>query len=136
MIETILACYPVVAELRPHLSESHFIQQAQLQFKEGYQLWGLIAENEVAGIIGFRIENYLAWGKIFYIDDFATLSTQCRKGYADHLMKWAIKQANEVYQCDEIHLDTGYSRHKAHKLYLKNGFNFSSHHLRLQCSGS
>jgi hypothetical protein len=34
--------------------------------------------------------------------------------------------------CDEVHLDTGFSRHDAHRLYLNKGFKLSCHHMSLQ----
>ena len=129
--EAMLLCFPVIAELRLHITKNSFIEKIERQVKEGYQLWGLSIGNEIVSIIGFRIQNFLAWGKTFYIDDFATHSNYRGNGYASYLMKWAIQQAKDIYNCDEIHLDTGYTRHNAHKLYLKHGFELKSHHLCL-----
>ena len=36
------------------------------------------------------------------------------------------------HQCDGLHLDPGYARHDAHRLYLRKGLQFNSHHLALQ----
>lgn len=127
----ILECFPVILELRTHLSEAQYIKQIQIQFNEGYQLWGLNVDQRIVSIIGFRTLNTLAWGKILYIDDFATLSTHKGKGYATQLMNWIISYANRDPQCDSIHLDTGHSRYQAHRLYLKHGFKITCHHLSL-----
>ena len=36
------------------------------------------------------------------------------------------------HQCDGLHLDPGYARHDAHRLYLSKGLQFNCHHLALQ----
>ncbi len=34
--------------------------------------------------------------------------------------------------CNAVHLDSGYQRHAAYRLYLNKGFVLSSHHLALK----
>ena len=53
------------------------------------------------------------------------------KGYGKILLQHVIQIAKQRL-CKEVHLDTGYARHAAHKIYLKQGFEFVAHHLALK----
>lgn len=70
----------------------------------------------------------MAWGKVLYLDDLITDPEKKKNGYGGNLIKWIEKVAVES-GCDEIHLDSGYGRNDAHRLYLKCGFHLASHHL-------
>ena len=73
----------------------------------------------------------LAWGKILYIDDLITKEKERGKGYSKILLEYVIQIARENL-CNEVHLDTGYTRHVAHKFYLKREFELNCHHLVLK----
>lgn len=51
-----------------------------------------------------------------------------RKGYAGMLLDWLTEHARQQ-GCQAVHLDTGYARHAAHRVYLGKGFELSSHHM-------
>lgn len=125
--EEIKNCFITMKELRPHLEETSFIEQVKRQQQNGYHLMYLKHDNNVVAILGYRILEYLAWGKILYIDDFATLNIMQGNGCGSALLSWAFTQAKENY-CSEVHLDSGFTRYDAHRLYLNNGFKISSHH--------
>lgn len=72
----IIACYPVVMELRPHIqNEKELVTSVKLQNEMGYRLMYIKDKetNKVASICGFRITHYLYTGKTLYIDDLCTL---------------------------------------------------------------
>lgn len=124
-------CFDAFLELRPHLKDKKsFTDQVLSQHKEGYEIHGIYENDEVVACIGFRPMTTLAWGKILYIDDLIT-KTKCHgKGCGGALLKYAIHHAKEL-GCVEVHLDTGYTRHAAHRVYLKHGFKMISHHMAL-----
>jgi hypothetical protein len=64
--EEILACYPVMAELRPHLLKQEFVTQVRRQQKNGYGLACLEDGEEIQAVVGFRIAESLAWGRYLY----------------------------------------------------------------------
>ncbi len=129
--EEIQSCYTVIRQLRPHLIEEQaFIKQVQRQFAEGYRLTCWQEEGKVKALIGFRILEFLAWGKVLYIDDLITDSETRRNGHGGRLLKWVIEQAKKE-NCDQVHLDSGPQRHDAHKLYLNHGFKIIGHHFAL-----
>src|SRR5215216_5742436 len=129
--EQIQSCYLVMRQLRPHLTEtSAFVEQIQRQLKEGYHLAYIETNEEIQAIVGFRILEFLAWGKVLYIDDLITNSEMRKNGHGGKLLKWVIEQARKE-NCDQVHLDSGPQRHDAHRLYLNHGFKIIGHHFAL-----
>jgi GNAT superfamily N-acetyltransferase len=130
----ILACHPALRELRPHLtSEEAFLAQVRRQQVEnGYRLGYVTApDGTVPACAGFRVGEFLAWGRIVYIDDLVTREAARKHGYAAQLMD-AIVALARAEGCAAVHLDSGYQRNAAHRFYLKYGFELSSHHFAFQ----
>lgn len=130
----IARCFAVYQELRPHLSYAdELVNRVITQFTEGFQLAAIFDADNAVACCGFREMNTLAWGKIIYIDDLATLSSERGKGYASKLLEFVIQYAKDNGY-NEVHLDSGYQRLDAHRLYLNQGFNLSCHHFQLKLS--
>lgn len=125
------SCFPVFSALRPHLEKTNFLPQVRRQQAQSYQILALRHEGVVKSAAGFRFAEFLAWGKVIYIDDLATLSGETSQGYAGSLLDWLIDHAKSS-QCRGLHLDTGYARHAAHRLYLRKGWQLNCHHLALE----
>ena len=129
---SIRACYPVMAQLRPHLQEAAFMAQVQRQMaNHDYRLAYLQHEGQVAAVSGFRFVEYLAWGKALYVDDLVTASSARKLGLAGQLLDHLIGLAQEA-GCQQFHLDSGVQRHDAHRLYLGRKLQISSHHFSLE----
>ncbi|MFO1419946.1 MAG: GNAT family N-acetyltransferase [Candidatus Competibacteraceae bacterium] len=124
----IAACFAVMRELRPHLSEAGFVEQVQRQMKNhGYVLVYVASQNEVVAVAGYRVAEFLAWGRTFYVDDLVCRSAFRERGYGGKLLDWLLEKAREL-SCDQFHLDSGVTRHDAHRLYLGRKLQISSHH--------
>lgn len=129
--EDIRGCYPVMRQLRPHLDdEQKFIAQVKRQIEEGYNLAYLQEGGRVRALAGFRFLEFLAWGRVLYIDDLISDSATRKNGHGGKLLKWVIQQAKDA-SCDQVHLDSGPQRHDAHRLYLNHGFKIIGHHFAL-----
>ena len=131
----IVLCFPAFKELRPHLNEKDFIAQVQRQKEQSYKIIAIKHNDLVPSAAGFRFAEFLAWGKVLYVDDLTTLPEHRGKGYASEIMDWLIDHA-KTNKCDGLHLDTGHHRHSAHKLYLKKGLSITSHHLSYELDGN
>jgi GNAT superfamily N-acetyltransferase len=130
--EEIAQSFDAFCVLRPHLTDKEvFVAQFMNQQKEGYEIIAAYEQEEVVAGIGFRFLTTLAWGKILYIDDLITKEKTRGKGYGKILLDHVIQIERECL-CKEVHLDTGYARHAAHKVYPKQGFEFNCHHLVLK----
>lgn len=129
--EQVQKCYAALKVLRPHLIEAEFVVKIKRQQRQGYRLLVLQEEGHVKSVAGCRVLEFLAWDKVLYIDDLITLPDEKRKGYAGQLLDWLIAYA-QIQTCHEIHLDSGYQRHDAHRLYLNKGFELNCHHFALK----
>jgi GNAT superfamily N-acetyltransferase len=129
--EEISSCFAVLLLLRPHLKQVDFLAQVRRQQRESFRLVALRVNGEVKSVIGFRDAEYLIWGKTVYVDDLSTAEEERGNGYAGQLLDWVIDYAKQQ-GCSGVHLDTGYSRHIAHRFYLNKGFKIGCHHLSLE----
>jgi GNAT superfamily N-acetyltransferase len=128
--QDIEACFPPLLELRPHLVQNEFLNQIKAQQRQGYKLVYLRLNGRVTAALGYRISQFLAWGKVLYIDDLITSEVARGRGLAGKLLDYTIEVAKSQ-SCRQIHLDTGFHRFDAHRLYLNKGFKISCHHLEL-----
>lgn len=128
--QEILNCFPVLSELRPQLTQETYNVKVQAMQNTGYHLMYLQDnKNElVTSILGYRVFENLAWGKIFYIDDLSTLPNYRQQGYASKLLEWSFDKAKSI-ACEQLHLDIGFESQEAQRLYLKYNFNFSCQHM-------
>ena len=127
----IARCYPVMAELRPHLVEQDFVARVRRQQQTGYLLAYLEDEGEIRSVAGYRFLEMLCCGKILYVDDLVT-HKDCRSaGYGGRLFDWLVEQARAA-GCDEFHLDSGVQRHDAHRFYFCHGMSIVWHHFSLK----
>ncbi len=129
--DEIAKCYAAFKALRPHLDKERFIEQVLRQAECSYHVVAIKTGNSFPSAAGFRFSEHLAWGRILYIDDLTTLPEYRGKGYAAALMDWLLDHAR-TSGCQGLHLDSGYARHDAHRLYLKKGLHLSSHHLSIE----
>ncbi|HJV93886.1 MAG TPA: GNAT family N-acetyltransferase [Azonexus sp.] len=124
----IKACYPAMHELRPHLAEDDFVAQVRRQMQHhGYVLAYIAMQDRVVAAAGYRVAEFLAWGKTFYLDDLVTLESARKHGHGGKLLDWLIEKAREL-GCRQFHLDSGVQRHDAHRLYLNRKLQITSHH--------
>lgn len=125
------SCFPVFQTLRPQLSAQDFLERIRRQEQQSYQIAALKNHGKIKSVAGFRFAEFLAWGKILYLDDLGTLPDETGQGYAGTLLDWLTAHA-QTNGCQAIHLDSGYTRHVAHRLYLNKGFALNGHHLAHQ----
>jgi GNAT superfamily N-acetyltransferase len=127
----IQACWPVMAQLRPHVQEQEFIAVVRQQMSEGYQLAFIMHEQKVAAVAGFRLLNNLAWGRFCYVDDLVTDEHTRSQGLGAELVDWLCAYARSE-RCHRLELDSGVQRFGAHRFYLAHRMNISCHHFSLE----
>lgn len=134
---TLRACWPVMRQLRPHLDESSFVDQATRQRSTcGYRLVYAIRATQakpapVLGCAGFRITEFMAWGRTLYVDDLVTDVAHRSQGVGASLLDWLAAEARGA-GCSQLHLDSGVQRFGAHRFYLTHGMDITAHHFRLE----
>jgi GNAT superfamily N-acetyltransferase len=111
-------CFPVMRALRPHIQDAgEFLARARRQQRQSG--WTLIYVEDGGAPVacaGFRISEWLSWGKALYVDDLICLESHRGKGFAEALMRWMEARA-QAQGCQEFHLDSGTFRLPAHRFY-------------------
>lgn len=127
----ILGCWPLFRQLRPHLAGTEFLPRVRRQqAAHGYVLVRIGADGAVVGAAGWRVAEFLAWGRVFYVDDLITDEAVRGRGFGTRMMKWLLAEARRL-KCDEFHLDSGHQRLAAHGVYHAAGLRITSHHFSL-----
>ena len=127
----VLDCWPVMAQLRPHLKEKDFVSIVRTQFREGYRLAFIRPQRKVEAVAGFRVLESLAWGRFCYVDDLVTDEQARSQGLGAELIKWLCESARSQ-GCNRLELDSGVQRHAAHRFYLGHRMMISCHHFSLE----
>jgi GNAT superfamily N-acetyltransferase len=130
--QEIARCFSTMSLLRPHLQEAEFVGRVIRQHQaSGFQLAFLEEAGEVKAVAGFRIAEFLGWGRTLYVDDLSTLESERSRGFGGQLFDWLVEHA-KAQGCDEFHLDSGVHRHGAHRFYLRKRMDISSHHFSMR----
>ena len=129
--EDIQRCFPVMAELRPHLLEADFVARIRRQQKDGYRLAFLTDKKIVKAVAGYRFSQSLSWGKFMYVDDLVTAENFRSRGHGQRLFQWLVSEA-KARKCDQLHLDSGVQRFGAHRFYLASRMDIIAHHFSMK----
>ena len=123
-------CYPVMAELRPHVGEEEFLPRVRRQSQtDGYKM-AYLFDGEVKAVAGFRVSECLAWGRFLWVDDLVVRGGERSKGYGGTLFDWLVEYAREQ-GCAQLHLDSRVQRFDAHRFYLNKRMIIECHHFSL-----
>src|SRR5258708_20019395 len=126
----ILACHPVMVQLRPHHDAAQFSETFHRMHASGFQWAMRTQEGRVMAVAGFRIIENLHTGRILYVDDLVTSEDARSAGHGAALLRWLADYARD-HRCLALELDSGTHRHGAHKFYLREGMHISSFHFTL-----
>lgn len=124
-------CYPVMSELRPHISAEDFLPKVKsLSANTGFRLIYLKDAEEVKAVGGFRISEWLAGGKYLEIEDLATEDGDRSKGYGGEIFDWLVELARRE-NCKQIRLVSHVKRFGAHRFYLRKGMIIEAHYFSM-----
>ncbi|MDQ2952283.1 MAG: GNAT family N-acetyltransferase [Chloroflexota bacterium] len=133
-VADVALAYRAMAELRKLETVDVFVSRVAAQRREGYRLAASFEDGDpdAAAVAGFRLENFLAWGKAIYVDDLSTRKQYRGRGHGGKLMDWLIAEARRL-DCNQLHLDSGVGpdREDAHRLYMNKGLRISAHHFQI-----
>lgn len=118
--EEILACHPVMAELRPQYSEEDFLVKVRrLMADERFEL-AYLDDEGIRAVAGFRLGDWLATGKYLDIEDLVTAEAERSRGYGKTLLHWLFDYA-EQNGCEIVRLVSATRRVDAHRFYEREG---------------
>lgn len=108
--------FPVMNQLRTHLSEDLFYELFLQMEKEGYTLFANYKEDRVVALAGFAILTNLYDGKHVYLYDLITDSKERSKGYGEELLAFLESFALQN-NCNCVVLSSNVNRVDAHRFY-------------------
>ena len=108
--------FPVMRELRTHLTEEAFFDVLDEMTREGYELWGLLRDEDVLALAGIAFRTNFYYGRYVWVFDLVTTSHARSQGYGAALLK-QIEDMAAQRGCDAIALSSGVERIDAHRFY-------------------
>jgi GNAT superfamily N-acetyltransferase len=124
------ACYPVMAELRPHLSKDGFVALVKHLAETSRFELAYLRDEQVRSVAGYRLSEWLAGGKYLEIEDLVSASADRSKGYGSELFDWLVKLA-EQHDCRHVRLVSNVRRLDAHRFYLRKGMTIEAHYFSM-----
>jgi GNAT superfamily N-acetyltransferase len=127
----IAACFPVMAELRPHLAAADFVPKVlHLMKTTGFEL-ASVDDGGIKAVAGFRVSEWLHAGKYLEIEDLVATASARSKGYGGQLFDWLVAQAASR-SCRQLRLLSGVKRTDAHRFYLRKGMVIEAHYFSME----
>lgn len=121
-LEEIKSALPILLELRPHLTLETFLNIYDMaQKRDEYELVAAFQDQQLVGLMGFRILYDYVHGKHLYIDDLIVTESKRNLKIGAQLLKYAEEQAR-VHQCLKLRLCTGIDNQKGKKFYDREGW--------------
>lgn len=132
--QEIAACFPVMHQLRPHLTPDAFLARVRSQERAGYRLAYLEVDGRPVAVAGFRVLESLVSGRFLNVDDLVTLDSERSKGHGAELLQWLLDRAR-TEGCQGLELDSGVQRKDAHRFYEREGLEIRSYHFEIPVGG-
>lgn len=124
--------WPVIAQLRPHLSEADYLTMvARMRVADGFRVFAAMRDGVVVGVAGLRPMELLYCGRILQIDDLVVNDGERSKGVGKALIDH-VKAVAKAEGRGEVHLDSGMARMDAHRFYDREGFERLGYHFRIK----
>jgi GNAT superfamily N-acetyltransferase len=124
------ACYDVMAELRPHIAATDFLETIRrMQEQCDYQL-AYLSDGNIKAVAGFRIAEWLAGGKYLEIEDLVAKGSDRSNGYGGELFDWIVGVAKRE-SCKQVKLVSHVRRFDAHRFYLNKRMIIEAHYFSM-----
>jgi ribosomal protein S18 acetylase RimI-like enzyme len=133
--DEVLACHPVMAQVRPHVAPSDLLAAVRRMEAQGYQLLVLEEDAQVRVLVGYRITEMLRTGRVLVIDDFVTDTTDRSRGYGRILHDRLVGEAQRA-GCTAVELDSAVHRTEAHRFYFRQRMSVLAFHFALEVPAS
>ncbi|MBD9416128.1 GNAT family N-acetyltransferase [Pseudomonas sp. PDM16] len=113
--------YPVMRELRPHLSsECEFVAAVERMHLQGYRLVGAFDGAALVALAGYRLQDNFVYGNFLYVDDLVTAEAHRSGQWGARLLR-ALERVARAEGCARLVLDTGLSNARAQRFYFREG---------------
>lgn len=108
--------FPVVRQLRDHLSREQYLDYLDRMTVNGYRLFGLYAGDDLVSVAGLDILINMYYGRHVWVYDLVTDEDHRSEGYGRRLLEFIYDWA-ERKNCEKVALSSGLQREDAHRFY-------------------
>jgi GNAT superfamily N-acetyltransferase len=119
--------FPVIVQLRPHLTPESFRTSVRKQMTQGYRLAALEEGGRIRSLAGYRLCDFLWCGRVMYVDDLVTDEASRSRRHGERIFNW-LREIARADGCSELHLDSGLQRARAHRFYFREGMHVDDFH--------
>jgi GNAT superfamily N-acetyltransferase len=120
--------WPVLSELRSHLTEDSFREIYAEGHPQGLRFTAAYDDaGHCLGVAGWRIVANTATGRKLYVDDLVTTASARSRGVGAALLAELVRRARDA-GCQVIDLDSHVERRSAHRFYLREGMPITAFH--------
>ncbi len=114
--------FPIMSELRPHLTFSEFKEIYEMANKrEGYQIVAIEDGGQLVALMGFRFLSDFVRGRHLYIDDLVSTARVRSRGLGAELLAQAESLALKS-GCKTLRLCTGIENDRGMAFYEREGW--------------
>jgi len=124
------ACYPVMAQLRPHVTCDDFVPLVRHLGTVAGLAMAYLDDDGVRAVAGLRISEWLAGGKYLEIEDLVTADGERSRGYGSALFDWIIDHAR-TNGCRQVRLVSHVRRVDAHRFYIRKGMTLEGNYFSI-----
>lgn len=115
-------CYPIMKELRPHLSYDAYLSiYEESHAADGYEIVALEEQGQIQAVMGYRFLSDYVRGRHLYVDDLVSSEKVRSQGLGAELLKFAEDVALKN-NCPSLRLCTGIENERGVKFYDRNGW--------------
>src|SRR5215475_3974694 len=115
--DELVACYPVVVELRPFLKDAtEWCERASAMAAAGYRVLAAWRHDRAVAVAGYRVMENLIHGRFLYVDDLVTTFGNRGHGLGGSLLK-ELARIGVKEHCSRLVLDTGATNANARRFY-------------------
>jgi GNAT superfamily N-acetyltransferase len=111
-----LEAYPVMHELREHLSRSDYVELITRLARTGYRLFAVRTNDRIVALAGLSIATNFAYGKHMWVYDMITVSSERSKGFGSALLTHIEKLARRE-DCNLIAFSSAAWCEEEHRFY-------------------
>jgi len=108
--------YPVICQLRTHLSADEFLDAVRTMRPDGYRLFGLYADEDLVAVTGVAVQYNMYYGRHVWVYELVTDEAHRSLGYGERLLSFVEEWAREQ-DCEALALSSGLQRTDAHRFY-------------------
>ena len=118
--------WPVLRELRDHLSDDELARRHAEAAPQGYRVTAGEVDGQTVVVAGWRVATTMAHGRVLHVDDLVTAAAARGRGHGAALLAHLEARA-AADGCARVRLDSGVSRHAAHRFSFRAGYHSASH---------